>query len=67
MSISRKSSFETVVEKGRDPLQFLASPEFFREQLDLKGLSESAGKSFEILNRWQRATTWWVFLIHCYH
>lgn len=56
MSISRKSSFETIVEKGRDPLQFLSSPEQFREQLNLKGLSESAGKSFETLKRWQRAS-----------
>jgi len=57
MSVSRKSSFDTIVEKGRDPLQFLASPEHFREQLNLKGLSESAGKSFDTLKRWQRATS----------
>jgi len=56
MSISHKSSFETIVEKGRDPLQFLANPEHTREQLDLKGLSDSARKSFATLKLWQQAT-----------
>ena len=63
MSISHKSSFETIVtvEKGRDPLQFLANPEHTREQLDLKGLSDSARKSFATLKLWQQATGWCVF------
>jgi len=56
MSISRKSSFETIVEKGRDPLQFLANPEHIRDELDLKGLSDSARKSFATLKLWQQAT-----------
>jgi len=58
MSISRKSSFDTVVvDKARDdPLQFLSSPGQFRKDLDLKGLSESARKSFLALKPWQTAS-----------
>jgi hypothetical protein len=63
MSISRKSSFETIVEKGRDPLQFLANPEHIRDELDLKGLSDSARKSFATLKLWQQATGWCVFYL----
>lgn len=57
MSISRKSSFDTVVvEKARDdPLQFLSNPGHFRKDLDLKGLSDSARKSSVALKPWQQA------------
>jgi hypothetical protein len=63
MSLSRNSSFETIVvnEKGRDPLQFIANPDSTSEQVDLKGLSESARKSFATLRLWQQATGWYVF------
>ncbi|KIM84699.1 hypothetical protein PILCRDRAFT_393627 [Piloderma croceum F 1598] len=58
MSLSRNSSFETIVvnEKGRDPLQFIANPDSTSEQIDLKGLSESARKSFATLRLWHHAT-----------
>jgi hypothetical protein len=36
-------------------LQFLAKPDLFRKDLDLKGLSESARKSLTTLKRWQQA------------
>ena len=62
MSFSRKSSFETIFEKG-DPLQFIANPDDTREQLDLKGLSDSARKSFATLRQWQQAMAWCVYLI----
>jgi len=58
MSISRKSSFDTVVvEKARDdPLLFLSNPGNFRKDLDLKGLSDVARKSFTALRPWKTAT-----------
>jgi hypothetical protein len=64
MTISPNSSLETIVEKGRrrDPLQVIANPEQCREQLNLKGLSNSASKSFATLKLWQQATGWCVFL-----
>jgi hypothetical protein len=62
MSISFKSSFDTiVVEKARDdPLQFLSDPSRVRKDLDLKGLSDSARKSFSALKPWQHAAAWYV-------
>ena len=62
MSISRKSSFDTVVVgKARDdPLQFLSDPSRVRKDLDLKGLSDSARKSFAALKPWQQANAWCV-------
>lgn len=50
MSISHKFSFDTV-----DPLQFLSDPSRVRKDLDLKGLSDSARKSFSALKPWQHA------------
>lgn len=55
MSISYKSSFDTV-----DPLQFLSDPSRVRKDLDLKGLSDSARKSFSVLKPWQHAAAWCV-------
>lgn len=54
-TVSHKSSLETIVEKGHDPLQFLRNPEHFREQIDLKGLFDSARKSFATLKLWPQA------------
>jgi len=53
--MSIKSSFDTVfVEKAHDdPLQFLSDPSHIRK--DLKGLSDSARKSFSALKPWQQA------------
>jgi len=58
MSLSRNSSFENIVvnEKDCDPLQFIANPSSTCEQLDLKGLAESARKSIATLRLWQQAT-----------
>ncbi|KIM84701.1 hypothetical protein PILCRDRAFT_393637 [Piloderma croceum F 1598] len=53
MSIS--PSFDTVVARD-DPLQFLSDPSRVRKDLDLKGLSDSARKSFSALKPWQHAT-----------
>jgi hypothetical protein len=66
MSISRKSSFDTVVvEKTRDdPLLFLSNPGSFRKDLDLKGLSDSARKVFVALKPWQQAAVWYVTTCH---
>jgi len=61
MSISRKSSFDTIVsphQKARDDplsLQFLSNPAEFRKDLGLNGLSDSAHKSFVALKPWQVA------------
>jgi len=68
MSLSRKSSFDTVVvEKVPNDLQFLAKPDLFRKDLDLKGLSESARKSLTTLKRWQQAAGWYSdFLLGSY-
>jgi hypothetical protein len=66
MSLSRNSSFENinivVNEKGRDPLQFIANPDSTSDQIDLKGLSESARKSFATLRLWNQVTGWYVFM-----
>lgn len=66
MSISRKSSFDTVVvEKTRDdPLLFLSKPGSFRKELDLNGLSDSARKVFMALKPWQQAIVWYVTTCH---
>jgi hypothetical protein len=59
MSISPKSSFDTIVSSHRkvrgDPLQFLSNPTNFRKDLSLNDLSDSAHKSFVALKPWQVA------------
>jgi len=69
MTISHKSSCETIVEKGRDLLLFLGNPGHFREQLDLKGLTGSAHTSFGTLKLWQQAIGWCVSapFFFCYY
>lgn len=68
MSISRKSSFDTVVpEKAHDDLlQFLSNPGQFRKDLDLRGLSDVARKSFNALKPWQTAFQWCVVTCNAY-
>jgi len=49
MSLSHRSSFETVVvEKVRDDLQFLARTHLFRKELDLKGLRTRSASPFQL-------------------
>ena len=69
MTISHKSSCETIVEKGRDLLLLLGNPGHFREQLDLKGLTGSAHTSFGTLKLWQQAIGWCVSapFFFCYY
>jgi len=57
ITLSRKSSFDTVVvEKDRNNLlQFLGNPDVFRQELDLRSLTNAARDSFAILKHWQQA------------
>lgn len=60
MSLSRKSSFDTVVFEKPETSQALGNPEHFKKDLDLRGLSKYALKSFEALAHWRQSQQWYA-------